>query len=268
MAITGSEMRSMKIGMASTAAALANSSVTSSKWCLSTSGRIFPACSCSWGLPPRCRTFRLRISRESRPMVRPDIKPARQGRIKQFNPFTPKLKKYILSTFHRERYKWYYENLVVQSFSVKSYEKPKFFITVSCDITGEAAGEIWTWSISGVKGLIMGEWRGLEEWLVTLLHSSRGMMVIHNWTLIPYPCTKFTEYVLFCCYPYPHRQSLQDPLPLKIVLSRGRGVRGRWIISGMLHYILVWTYEANLITRPPQSLYDGWGNLIQSEWKL
>ena len=84
MAVTGSEMRSMKIGMASTAAALANSSVTSSKWCLSTSGRIFPACSCSWGLPPRCRTFRLRISRESRPMVRPDIKPARQGRIKQF----------------------------------------------------------------------------------------------------------------------------------------------------------------------------------------
>ena len=35
-----------------------------------------------------------------------------------FNPFTPKFERYILPTFHRELNKWYYENLVEQSFSV------------------------------------------------------------------------------------------------------------------------------------------------------
>ena len=32
--------------------------------------------------------------------------------------------------------------------------KSQFLYTVWCDITGEAAGEVWTSSLMGVKGLI------------------------------------------------------------------------------------------------------------------
>ena len=40
-------------------------------------------------------------------------------------PFTPNFKKYILPTFYRELYKWWIENLLVQSFFIwVSYEKP------------------------------------------------------------------------------------------------------------------------------------------------
>ena len=45
------------------------------------------------------------------------------------NSFTPKIKKYILPTFHRETYKLYYANLVAQSFFCSSrLRKAKFFI--------------------------------------------------------------------------------------------------------------------------------------------
>lgn len=78
MAITGLDILSMKIGMDSTAAAFANKSVTNNKWCFSTNGKILLACCFSNGFPPLWRTFELRISNESKPMVRPDIKPKKQ----------------------------------------------------------------------------------------------------------------------------------------------------------------------------------------------
>ena len=42
-----------------------------------------------------------------------------------FNPFNPKLKKYILPTFSREMYKWGSENWYKNHLSIwVSYEKP------------------------------------------------------------------------------------------------------------------------------------------------
>ena len=43
----------------------------------------------------------------------------------KFNPFNPKLKKYILPTFSREMYKWGSENWYKNHLSIwVSYEKP------------------------------------------------------------------------------------------------------------------------------------------------
>ena len=45
--------------------------------------------------------------------------------MKSINPFTPKLKKYILSTFWREMYKWGSENWYKNHLLIwVSYEKP------------------------------------------------------------------------------------------------------------------------------------------------
>lgn len=77
IAITGLDILSIKIGMDSTAAAFANKRVTNSKWCFSTSGKILLACFFSAGFPPLWRTFKLKISNESKPMVNPDIKPTK-----------------------------------------------------------------------------------------------------------------------------------------------------------------------------------------------
>ena len=56
MATTSLVIFARKIGMASTAAALEISNVTSSKWCLRTSMRIRLAYFCCRGFPPRLRT--------------------------------------------------------------------------------------------------------------------------------------------------------------------------------------------------------------------
>ena len=75
MATTSLVIFARKIGMASTAAALEISNVTSSKWCLRTSMRIRLAYFCCRGFPPRLRTSSETLSRERRPSVSPDIRP-------------------------------------------------------------------------------------------------------------------------------------------------------------------------------------------------
>ena len=81
-----------------------------------------------------------------------------------FNPFNPKVKKYILPTFSREMYKWGSENWYENHLSIwVSYEKP-ILHTVWCNMTGEARGEIWTWSLLGVK-VLKGNW-GLKKRLM------------------------------------------------------------------------------------------------------
>ena len=67
-----------KTGIASTARALANSRVVSSKWCRFTRRRMRWAYFFSLSFPPLLRTSRDILSRDSSPMVRPDIKPAHQ----------------------------------------------------------------------------------------------------------------------------------------------------------------------------------------------
>ena len=49
-------------------------------------------------------------------------------------------------------YKWGSENWYKNHLSIwVSYEKPSSSYTVWCNMTGEATGEIWTWSLLGVK---------------------------------------------------------------------------------------------------------------------
>ena len=76
MAVTGSDIRSRNIGMASTAAALPSNKVTSNRWCLFTIGIILCACFFSLGVPPSFKTFKVIMSSERSPMVKPDISPA------------------------------------------------------------------------------------------------------------------------------------------------------------------------------------------------
>ena len=57
------------------------------------------------------------------------------------NTFTPKLKKYILPS--------------------EQAMKSQVLHTMWCNISGEAAGEIWKWSLLGVKGL---KWWGSPSW--------------------------------------------------------------------------------------------------------
>ena len=71
------------------------------------------------------------------------------------NPFTPKLKKYILPTFQREIISWVVRIggiIIFQSEYLKLW-KARFFVLCGVSITGKAAGEIWTRSLLGVKGL-------------------------------------------------------------------------------------------------------------------
>ena len=56
-----------------------------------------------------------------------------------------------------EMYKWCNENLEVQSCFIWVSLKRQVLHTVWCNISGEAAGEIWTWSLLGVKGLSPGQ---------------------------------------------------------------------------------------------------------------
>ena len=81
IAITGDEILSRKIGMASTAAALASSKVTSSRWWRLTMGRILLACLCCFGVPPSLIICRVIRSRERSPIVKPDINPTRDREI-------------------------------------------------------------------------------------------------------------------------------------------------------------------------------------------
>ena len=66
---------SKKIGIDSTAMALANSSVTSRRWCFLTIRMIRLAYFFSRGFPPLFKTSRLIMSSDSKPIVKPDIKP-------------------------------------------------------------------------------------------------------------------------------------------------------------------------------------------------
>ena len=81
----------------------------------------------------------------------------------EFHPSTPKFKKHILPNIYREMYKRCSENLVVRSFFIWISH------TVWCNISGEAAGEIWDWSLLGVKVLKKGWWSHLyvESFLIT-----------------------------------------------------------------------------------------------------
>lgn len=64
-----------KTGMASTARALASNRVTNKRWCLFTMRRMRVAYFFCLGLPPLFSTSRDILSRDSRPIVRPDISP-------------------------------------------------------------------------------------------------------------------------------------------------------------------------------------------------
>ena len=57
----------------------------------------------------------------------------------------------IILTFYGEIYEWCNENLVVQSSDEAT--KSKVIHAVWCNITREAAGQIRTWSLLGVRGL-------------------------------------------------------------------------------------------------------------------
>ena len=50
-------------------------------------------------------------------------------------------------------HKWCSENLYYNHLSSELAMKSQVLLTVWCNISGEAAGEIWHWSLSGVKGL-------------------------------------------------------------------------------------------------------------------
>ena len=87
MAVTGSVILSRNIGIASTAQALANSNVTSSRWCLLTTGSIFLAFALSSGVPASIKTVSCITSRERRPRVNPEHSPKMGKRIRH-NIFT------------------------------------------------------------------------------------------------------------------------------------------------------------------------------------
>ena len=63
---------------------------------------------------------------------------------KTFNVFPPKFKIYILPVRIGS----------VFIFLLRKLWKANFFHTVWCNISGEVAGEIWSWSLLGVKGLM------------------------------------------------------------------------------------------------------------------
>ena len=50
-------------------------------------------------------------------------------------------------------HKWCSENLYYNHLSSEYAMKSQVLLTVWCNISGEAAGEIWHWSFSGMKGL-------------------------------------------------------------------------------------------------------------------
>ena len=70
--------------------------------------------------------------------------------------------KYILPSFQREMYKW---GIII--FHLSKVMKSQFLNTVWCNISGEAAGAIWSWSLLGVKGLTcvlpMVGWRKISD---------------------------------------------------------------------------------------------------------
>ena len=68
---------SRKIGMDSTAMALANRSVTRRRWCFFTIRIMRLAYFFSRGFPPLFNTSRLMMSSDSRPIVSPDISPVK-----------------------------------------------------------------------------------------------------------------------------------------------------------------------------------------------
>ena len=54
--------------------------------------------------------------------------------------------------------------------------KAKFFIHMWCNISGEAAGEIWSWSLLGVKGLTLAS-HSIKLFYVLLVHT---FVIDHN----------------------------------------------------------------------------------------
>ena len=76
----------------------------------------------------------------------------REGRL-TFNPFTPKPKQYILPTFQKEMYTWDSENLQYNRLSSEWALQSEALHIVWCYNSCEAAGEMWSWSLLGVKGL-------------------------------------------------------------------------------------------------------------------
>ena len=69
------------------------------------------------------------------------------------NPFTPKLKTYILPNSYRRMYNSCSENWYSPShLSSEQGMKSQVLCNVWYYISGEAAGKIWCWSLSGMKG--------------------------------------------------------------------------------------------------------------------
>ena len=64
-----------------------------------------------------------------------------------------KVKTYILPTFSREMYRKSSESWWCNHLSSELAVKSQVLHTVLCNLSGEAAGEIWNWSLLGVKGL-------------------------------------------------------------------------------------------------------------------
>ena len=94
--------------------------------------------------------------------------------------------------------------------------KSQVLLTVWCNISGEAAGEIWHWSLSGVKGL-------RATMLVTLFCGSFGRSV--------QPCSPGTTYrphrnfyqpLPFCCRPHTNHlyQPHTDHIPAMLTTYR------------------------------------------------
>ena len=93
-----------------------------------------------------------------------------------YRNFSAKFKKYILSSFHPFKVKcvskvvriWLYNHLSSE-WAMKSH----VLHTVWCYISGEAAGEIWHWSLLGVKGD--------SRWLSTLKRAEFSQLDLVFW---------------------------------------------------------------------------------------
>ena len=96
-------------------------------------------------------------------------------------PFTPKLEKYVLLTSYWGTYKWYNENWWYNHFPSESDMKSEVLPTVWCYIPGEAAGEIWCWSLLGLKGLRLAE---LRDWVCSRGSCNTILFPFTKWCII------------------------------------------------------------------------------------
>ena len=83
-----------------------------------------------------------------------------KSKVKQFNPFPPTFKKDVLPTFRQEIFKsrvhlslkWWLKSFWLKSsFRRSKVWKAKFFILCGVIFSGETAGEIWDWSLVGMR---------------------------------------------------------------------------------------------------------------------